>query len=217
MRISIPLAEDIRIEAKAEIRHIGPRSMGLEFIPGLPPAVEEPLSRWVFLRREEDRERLAQRLELNDRSARGVRPGDSRHLGILLFSSDPELEEGLREALLALERVTRLPLTSQAVKDGLASEPPLVVFHVNGTGLDERRRLKALVEGAVGKVPTLLLGTQVDGSYLFELSAEWRTSSAIVWNPARGIFLQRLAQGIIRRHKHGGDSPMAPAEGSGGA
>jgi hypothetical protein len=34
----------------------------------------------------------------------------------------------------------------------------------------------------------------------------------MVWSPSRGLFLQRLAQGIIRRHTLGGDSPIAPTE-----
>jgi hypothetical protein len=68
------------------------------------------------------------------------------------------------------------------------------------------------VELVQARSPILLLGTQVDGSALFELSGEWKAASAMVWNPTRALFLQRLAQGIIRRHKHGGDSPMAPRE-----
>lgn len=38
-------------------------------------------------------------------------------------------------------------------------------------------------------------------------------SSAIAWAPERAAFLQRLVQGILRRHAAGGDSPMAPMEG----
>ena len=207
--LSIPLASDIQIETRAEVRHVGARSIGLAFRPGLPSAVEQPLSRWVFLRREEERERLAQRLELNDRS---TRPRTLGPTGILLISSDPELETALGEFLLPIQNLVRLPYSAQAIKDALAAGPPLAIFHVAGTGLDERRRLKALVEIAQSKVPVLLLGTSVDGASLFELSGEWKASSAMVWNPSRGLFLQRLAQGIIRRHTLGGDSPMAPAE-----
>ena len=81
---------------------------------------------------------------------------------------------------------------------------------MNGAGLDERRRLKALVELAGGKVPVLLLGIQMDGAALFELAGEWKAASAMVWSPARSLFLQRLAQGIIRQHTLGVDGPMAP-------
>ncbi|BDU71366.1 PilZ domain-containing protein [Mesoterricola silvestris] len=207
--LSIPLSPEIQIETRAEVRHLGARTLGLAFRPALPERTEQPLSRWIFLRREEERERLAQRLELNERAAQ---PKPAGPTGILLVSSDPALETALREALAPVQPVIRLPYSAQAIKDALAAAPPLAIFHVRGTGLDERRLLKALVELALARIPVLLLGTQVDGSTLFELSAEWKASSAIVWNPSRALFLQRLAQGIIRRHSHGGDSPMAPAE-----
>jgi len=212
LMLSIPLSEDIRIEAKGEIRHIGSRDIGLEFAPPLEPAVLEPLSRWVFRRREEDLERLARRRELNLQGARRSGAGDLPQ-GILFVSGDPELEEPLQELFRPLYPVHRIGPSAQALKDALASSPYLAIFQVNAVGLDERRRLKALVELAAAKVPVLLLGSQMDGATLFELAGEWKAASAMVWNPARAVFLQRLAQGIIRQRAHGGDAPMAPQEG----
>ena len=209
--LSIPLAEELQIEARGEIRHMGPRSIGLEFTPKLAEATEAPLSRWVFQRREEDQERLALRREVSLRGERQARPGEPA--GIILVSADAELEETLRELLRPIQTLARISPSAQALKDALAGSPPLVIFHVNGTGLDERRRLKALVELAGGRAPVLLLGTQIDGAALFELAGDWKAASAMVWNPARSTFLQRLAQGIIRRHSQGGDGPLAPAEG----
>ncbi|MDR3671765.1 MAG: PilZ domain-containing protein [Holophaga sp.] len=209
--LSIPLSEDLQIEARGEIRHMGPRSIGLEFTPKLPEAVEEPLSRWVFQRREEDQERLALKRERNLMGER--KPGNAAGpSGILLVSGDAELEEALREVLRPVQPLVRIPLSVQAMKDALAATPPLAIFHVNGGSLDERRRLKALVELAGGKVPVLLLGTQLEGAALFELAGDWKAASAMIWNPARSAFLQRLAQGIIRRHRQGGDGPLAPPE-----
>jgi hypothetical protein len=127
-------------------------------------------------------------------------------------STDPALEEALGEFLTPIQPLVRLPLAAQSLKDALAAGPPLAIFHVNGTNLDERRRLKTLAELANGRVPVLILGTQVEGSSLFDLVGDWKASSAMVWSPSRGLFLQRLAQGIIRRNTHGGDSPMAPQE-----
>ena len=209
--LSIPLIDGIRIEASAEVRHLSERTIGVRFRPELPKLVEEPLSRWVFLHREQDRERLAQRLDLSSQNGRSPLAGTAVR-GILFVSADAELEEVLRVSLQPIQPLTRIPLSAQALKEGLALSPPLIIFHVSGTSLDERRRLKALVELATGKCPILLLGTQVEGAALFELSGDWKASSAMVWSPARALFLQRLAQGIIRRHTHGGDSPMAPPE-----
>ena len=208
--LSIPLADDLQIEARGEIRHMGPRTIGLKFEPRLPEEVEAPLSRWVFQRREEDQERLAMKRE---RSLLGGRkPTGEAPAGILLVSGDVELEEALREVLRPVQPLTRIPLSAQALKDALAGSPPLAIFHINGTGLDERRRIKALVELAAAKVPVLLLGTQLDGAALFELAGDWKAASALIWNPARGAFLQRLAQGIIRRQSQGGEGPLIPAE-----
>ena len=68
------------------------------------------------------------------------------------------------------------------------------------------------MEISQGRAPILLLGTDVDGTSLFELSSEMKAASAVVWGPQRGPFFQRLVQGIIRRHRAGGESPMAPRE-----
>ncbi len=40
--LSIPVAEDLRIEARGEIRHMGPRSLGLEFSPRCPTTCRSP-------------------------------------------------------------------------------------------------------------------------------------------------------------------------------
>ena len=132
--------------------------------------------------------------------------------GIILVSSDAHLEELLTETLKEVQTLVRVPPALQSLKEALHHRPALAIFHISGTGLDERRRMKTLVEVAASKAPILLLGTQVDGATLFELSSEWKASSAIVWSPQRATFLQRLVQGIIRRHMEGGEGPMAPAE-----
>jgi hypothetical protein len=132
--------------------------------------------------------------------------------GIVLASSDASLETSLREALQDVRPLVRLAPAAQELKEALLCKPSLLIFHVEGAGLDERRRMKALCEIVQRKAPILLLGTHVDGATLFECSNEWKASSAMVWNPERALFFQRLVQGILRRHAAGGDSPMAPRE-----
>jgi len=209
--VSIPLAEGIQINAEAVIRHLDTRRMGLEFLPVLPKSLQEPLSQWIFRKREEELEIMARRLELKEERlpppGSGIPPQS-----ILLVSEDAALEEALREPLGTLRAVCRVQPAGQAIKDALASRPALVIFHLHDLGLDQRRRCRTLVELAAGKAPVLLLGTGVDGSSLFELSGAWKAASAIAWTPQRGPFLERLAQGIIRRHSSGGESPLAPRE-----
>jgi hypothetical protein len=209
--LSIPLSDEIRIEAQGKIRHLEARSIGLEFTTKLPDAVQVPLSRWVFQRREEEQERLAQRAEHHLKESRRTGSEDGAS-GILFVSADPDLEDALREILRPVQPLRRIGLTAQAMKDAMARFPCLVIFQVNVTNLDERRRVRALVELVGGRAPVLLLGVDVEGPALFELSREWKAASAINWNPSRGAFLQRLAQGIIRRNSQGGDAPLAPPE-----
>jgi hypothetical protein len=208
LAVAIPLSQDIHIDARAVVRHFSGRSLGVQFVPALARQIEEPLSRWVFLRQEEDRERMARRQESEFEDPRA--PG--AQTGVLLVSADPALEATLKGFLGPEQPLTRISPSAQILKEALIGKPPLAIFHVSATGLDDRRRLKALVEIATGKAPVLLLGTRVDGAALFELSGEWKAASAMAWEPSRGLFFQRLVQGIIRRHRGGGESPMAPQE-----
>jgi len=209
--VSIPLSEEIQVHSEAVVRHLDTRRMGIEFVPALPKGVQEPLSRWVFLRREEERERLARRLELKE--PRAASPESQLPpQGILLVSEDAGLEEALRGVLQNLRTLSRILPTVQAVKDALGSKPSLVIFHIRDLSLDQRKRNRTLVELLQAKAPVLILGTEVEGATLFELSSAWKAASAMAWSPQRGPFLERLAQGIIRRHSSGGESPMAPRE-----
>ena len=209
--VSIPLVDGLYINGHAKVRHMQGRSFGVEFQPALPKEVLEPLSRWVFQRREEERERLARRLELGlnpDRPSGQALPPR----GVLLVSLREDLEAELRDSVPFTHPLYRIPPQVQALKEALTSQPALVLLHVPGIGMDERRRNKVLAELVGGKAPLMLVGTDVDGAALFELSTEWRASSALVWGPNRSAFFQRLVQGMIRRHHEGGDSPMAPQE-----
>ena len=211
IELDIPLSEVIKIHSGATARHFSNRRIGVQFTPRLPQTIEEPLSRWIFLRREEERERLARHLDMAGNPA--PQAGASiPERGILFVSPDEALAEVLRENLRDFRPVFRLAPTAQGLKDALQGRPSLTIFHIQETGLDMRRRMKTLVEIAQRKTPTLLLGTGVDGTSLFELSSEWKTSSAMAWSLERATFFQRLTQGIIRRYSEGGDSPMAPME-----
>ncbi len=209
--LSVPVSDTLCFEAGAVIRHTRQRAMGVEFAPPLPQSVLEPLSRWIFLKREDERERIARRLEMGLPDV--ARP--ETHLparGILLLSADADLAEGLTSTLTAVQPLTRLAPTTQALKEGLASHPVLVILHITSLDLDSRRKAKVLAEQAAHRAPMLLLGTGLEGGELYDLSGELRTVGAFAWTSTRGTFFERLVQGIIRRHRSGGESPMAPRE-----
>lgn len=199
--VSIPLAEGLQINASAIVRWVQGRVMGVEFHPALDSQVLIPLSRWVFQRREEDKERVGAAY------VEGPVPG-AKELGMVLVSSSQEVEDALRELLVGLPALTRVGSSLPNVKEALAGNPTLVFFHLPDTTLDSRRRLKTLVEALGGRVPFLLLGSSVENSVLFDLGNEHKAAAVYDLGAKAGSFFLRLVQGILRRHQ-----PSASKEG----
>jgi hypothetical protein len=212
MAVTIQLTELIRINTKVKLRHITGRTFGVEYRPQLDDQVLHRLSRWVFEKREEDLERITRR-GVETATPGGTTPAAvSQPTGLVLVSGDAALEATLRDLLGGLQPLRRVPPTMSALKETLNQRPALVLYHVPSLSLDERRRLKPMVETFQGRVPFLLLGTTVEGGALLELGNEVKAAVSIVFNPERGTFFQRLVQGVLRRLYEGGEAPMAPVE-----
>lgn len=168
--------------------------MGVEFQPTLETDVLALLSRWVFQRREEDKDRVgAYFVE--------IPPQGGKTHGMVLVSSSQEMEDSLRELFAGLPPLKRVGPSVQAVKEAIATSPTLVCFHVPDAGLDSRRRLKMLVEILGGRIPFVLLGTQVENSVLFDLGNEHKAAAVYDLGSKPGSFFLRLVQGILRRHQ----------------
>ena len=212
MAVTIQVTDQIRINTKVKLRHVQGRTFGVEYRPQLDEQVLHPLSRWVFEKREEDLERIAQRGVETAAPAGAIKVVTSRPAGLVLVSGDAVLEETLQGLLGGLQPLKRVPPTMAALKDALNLRPALVLYHLPSLSLDERRRLKPMVESIQGRVPFLLLGTGIEGGALLELGTELKAAVSIVFNPERGTFFQRLVQGVLRRTYEGGESPMAPME-----
>jgi hypothetical protein len=211
LTITVPLTEEIRIITKARVRYIQARSLGLEFRPQLEGPLLEQLSRWVFQRREEERDRLLARSSATATSAEQG-PGEERGC-LMLASSSQELEDSLRGVFTDLPPLRRIPPTGQAMKNALTGDPALFLFHITNTSLDERRRVKVLVESISGKRPFVLLGTgTVESAALFEIGNELKAASVYVLGPKPSTFFPRLLQGILRRYYEGGEGPLAARE-----
>ena len=212
MVVTIPLVEGIRINAQVKLRHVHGRTFGVEFSPQLDDPLLPTLSRWIFERREEDRDRASRR---GVEAAEPQESGRNVSLvprGLILVSGDAALEAQLQELLGGLQPLRRVPATVQALKEAIAENPALLLFHVQSLGLDERRHLKPMAEQAQGRVPFLLLGTGIEGGPLLEWGTELKAAVSIVFNAARGTFFQRLVQGVLRRTYEGGEAPMVPKE-----
>lgn len=213
MAVTIPLTEQIRINTHVKLRHVHGRTFGVEFRPQLDDEVLTPLSRWIFEKREEDLERLARRgVDTASNAGGPAKVVIGRPTGLLLVSGDTALEANLQDLLGGLQPLVRVPATMAALKDAMNLKPALVLYHVPSLSLDDRRRLKPMVESIQGRAPLVLLGTGLEGSALLELGNELKATISIIFNPERGTFFQRLIQGVLRRTYEGGESPMAPAE-----
>lgn len=192
--LTIPLEERVRIDAKGLVRWVAGRNMGLEFDPPLDRGTMATLSRWVFQRREEERE-----LALPGVGARtaGTQPAPSGEL--LLVSGTPELEEALRAALGGLGGLVRIPGTLQALKEALVRNPAIILFHTKGSGLDDRHRLKAMVEQVGNRWPCVLLGTDMEPAQLFQLASDLKLPHSFGFRPSVAPFFNRMVGGLLRR------------------
>ncbi len=213
LSLTIPLTDEIRINAPALVRHVDSRTFGVAFSPPLEDPVQSLLSRWVFQKREEDKDRVTRRGVdvVPTGSVNLVTPAQPE--GLVLVSGSEELGAELREILKEVQPLQRVAPNVQGLKEGLARHPMLVLFHVPSLGLDERRRLKTLIEATSSRVPFMVLGTAgVEMSPLLELGTELRASATYQWGPGKGAFFQRLVQGILRRHYEDREGPLAPKE-----
>ncbi len=200
--VTIPLLETLRINSPAKVRHVHLRSFGVEFSPPLGGVLLENLSRWIFQKREEDREREARRgVETAGEAQRSLAAQATPKRGIVLLSGDARLESDLKEVLEVLQPVVRVSSPgSQGVREMLALNPALAILHVPTLGLDDRRRIKTVLEGVTTKVPFILLGTGVEPSVLMEFGTDVKAACVYQFNAQRGMFFQRLVHGILRRH-----------------
>jgi len=196
--VAIPVSEELKINSPAEVRWANGRTIGLKFVPTLPEVTLTDLSRWVFQRREEDRERQERLLAPGQPS---VPPKEHQ---LVLVSGSDGLETSLRDYLVGLPDLVRVVPTMAALKEIIAEHPALVLFHVAGLGLDERKRLRAFAEALGTRHPFLLLGVGVDAAALMELGSELKAAAAFVFGPKPGPFFHRLILGILRRHAEDG-------------
>ncbi|HEX7552423.1 MAG TPA: PilZ domain-containing protein [Geothrix sp.] len=214
MAVTIQLTEGIRINTKVKLRHVTGRTFGVEYRPQLDDYLLDPLSRWVFEKREEDLERISRRGVETSGQAQAVagRILAAVPSGLVLVSSDTALEASLQELLGGFQPVKRIGMNMPVLKEAIAQNPALVFFHLPSLSLDDRRRLKPMAEVVQGRIPFVLLGTGVEGGPLLELGSELKAAVSIVFNPERATFFQRLIQGVLRRTYEGGESPMVPLE-----
>ncbi len=195
--LTIPLTPEIHLNHHASVRHVNERVMGLEFHPPLTGAMLDRLSRWVFVRREEDQERSFRQGGV---AAESGHPA-ARHQGLVLVSSDALLEVQLRQELTDLPALTTLSPNIQAIKDVDPASESVVLFHVNSLAMEDRRRARMLVETMGGKLPFVLVAREgVDPAGLSELATQLHAIASFRIGAKASPLMGRMLQGIFRKH-----------------
>ncbi len=201
IHLSVTVTPDIALNCKAKVRYLKDRILGLEFRPRPDGELLDRFARWVFQKQAEEQILLAGRGDAEAGAAPAeARPGPGAP-AVVLVSGDADLEARLRGPLREAGELRRVPPSLQAMKDLAAAGRSLAVFHVQGLGMDDRKRIRTLAEALGGKLPVLLLGTgEVEGAGLFELGNEVKAVAVYSLGPAVSGFLPRLLQGILRKH-----------------
>jgi hypothetical protein len=216
--VTIPLEPGIRINTKAIVRYVHGHSVGMEFRPKLDSALLQDLTRWCFRKREEDHQRSIPLAgsEVSTGHLGGGTGLASAEEGLVLVSAHPAFEDRLRDMLKDLPPLRRIPPTTQALKDLGPVPGCLLLVHLPSMGMDDRKRLRLLVEPLSGRAPFVLVGTDVENAPLFELGKELKATASYVLGPNPGSFFPRLLQGILRKHFGvGAPDEAGPGEGAG--
>jgi hypothetical protein len=209
--LSLSLPGEMAMTNGAVIRHIGYRTFGLEFDPPLSYADLVTLSKWVFMRLEQEREQAASREDASVKAALRAE-GEQQNTvgdGVLLVTGDDALKLSLRDLLGSDMVFLSVPPSQAPLEYALSQKPLLVILHASGAGGDQKRLLAALAAGIPKDTPTLMLGSDMDAGALSDLARECRAVTSMLMAPNKGPFLQRLVLGILRKYYAHGESPMA--------
>ena len=200
--LSIFLSENISIASSAIVRHLKGGTFGAEFSPGLSDSDMISISSWFFRQMEKERELMAHRADMEARATGAEEKPDEG--GILFVTLDDELDKSLNQLFDADRKFHRVLPDATLLKNAISKAPRMVILHMADDSKMERLQLRALAEKIPQDVPILLLGTDIGGDLLFEISQTCKAAACFQWAPGRAVLLQRLVLGILK--KHYGDS-----------
>jgi hypothetical protein len=204
--LSIFVNKKISINSGAILRHVGYRSLALEFDPELPESVSDALSNWIFEKREGKPKPTVPQGGISTNADVAIEAGETTNAdeddnvegGILLISRDDGLNLVLKKLLGEDRPYCRVKTEIEPLRKKIPRNPHLVILHLADSGMDEIKLLQSLVEAIPADLPILLLGTNVKFETLFELGNGWKVLSSISWMLEKGPFLQRLVLGVLR-------------------
>lgn len=194
--LNLQLEGGLRLQARVRNVHGDGFRMGFTFDPPLAESDLALLTEWLQPRHEEAHRAWRNRAEIKahaDLSYQVVEPE-----GLLLVSSNPELEAQLRPLLEGMPDLRLAPPVMSGLKKALQPPPRLVLLELPQGGLEERRRYRALLE-ALPECPLVLLATPQAAALSQELGTEFKALS-LAWNPSLGMFLKRMVTGLLKKH-----------------
>lgn len=194
--LSLVLDGGIKLLSQVRIVHGDAFHMGLAFEPPLPSAAQDQLTLWLQPRWEAAKLAWQDRAELRAQAVLAAATAEPE--GILLISSSLEIEAQIRPLLDGLPELRVTPPVMSSLKKALSPAPLLVLMHLPQSGLEERRRFRALVEALPG-CPLVLLSSPQGTALAQDIGAEVRALS-LSWNPSLGAFLRRLVVGLLKKH-----------------
>jgi hypothetical protein len=199
LTIAIPTV--VTINNRAKVHYVDEGAFGVEFIPNLVPSVMDPLASWIFRKREQEFQRAAFTPDPGQEyEAAEPAKEEEKEIGIMLITRDDIMERRLNKALAEGRQFYRVQPAVAAIKKTLEKKPHLVILHIADSNLEERRLLKSLAATIPRDLPILLLSTDVENNLLFEIGQDWKVAATMAWAKERGVLLQRLVSGMLRKH-----------------
>ncbi len=200
-----PLDLSLSLDASHVLRthtracHAHGQALGLVFQPPLGGGELERLRAWLAPREEEVRGRWENRTEYQARAEQAAKP-KALPSGILFVSGNAELKQQLTAVL---EDTLPVRFTAPALapfKEAMATPPLLLLVDGTDSNLENRRRMRTILESTPMEAPIMVLGNDQDAEGGHLLAAELKNATYSTWHPQHAPFFRRLVQGLIRNH-----------------
>lgn len=197
--VSLTLEHGPVIEAKMRVCHGSGQNRGLSFQPPLEGLALVSLIAWLEPRLAEAQRRWDDRASFWARAERAAQP-KAPPGGILLVSSDPELQQAVTQALAGTQELRTVAPALAPLRDALDLRPPYVLLLASAGGYEESHRLRAMLDNLPRRCPMVILGTGADTAATRILATELKATLFLERNTLQSAFFQRLMLGLIRKH-----------------
>ena len=197
--ISLNLEQGPELQATGRICHTSSQALGLVFAPPLAGARLEQLQGWLQPRLENAQRLWDERANLRSQAERAVRPRLAPE-GLLLASGDPGLRATVAAALGGVPAMRWVWPAVAPFREALDLQPPYVLLLPIAGGMEERYRLRSLLEAVPPQCPVVALGMGGNLDQTRALAAELKATLFVDQKTLNSTFFQRLILGLIRKH-----------------